>query len=370
MNTLMSADSSGRQMQGPMPLQPKWGTERGTWDRVKEVGKSRVHDVIDPLRSAYDVMDRMLSGEEVSEGELMSTGMTAAGFALGGGVAASGRRAGQHNPNTTSAFVAADRSKADTVEDMLDAGYSNTEAWQDVGAYMGPDGVVRKEIPDQLDKFNRQFMRDNVDESFMLDEVMPASHLKGADLGIKYASDMPDDVYGGFTSFKGKDGGLITLNNNLSTPQKYQTLSHEIQHYLQQRDMLASGASPRQAERALDDLIRLRNKHAEGTTLSGGRSQRDLDIMQELSQMLKEQFGDSDAIDRIYQDTMGEVEARDVPHRLSMMNPETVLPKLGQSADSSLPMVERYNFEGRMRGDQLLETYGGDYPTLMQLIGQ
>lgn len=159
--------------------------------------------------------------------------------------------------------------KAQTMESI---GKGKEEIWKETGWVKGRDGKWRFEIPDNLDKINFAPLKEN--ETCRLGDIYNNPKLYEAypeleDMKIRLSSDLPDSTHGRFNS----DG--ITLNRKTleaAPAQAKETLVHEIQHAIQEKEDFASGGNVgtrnqllKQAKRKIWDM------NQEINAIEGGR---------------------------------------------------------------------------------------------------
>lgn len=151
-------------------------------------------------------------------------------------------------------------------------GADEQEIWRETGWLLGRDNKWRFEIPDNLDKINFIPVKDN--ETCRLGDVYDNSKLYEAypslkEMNVRLSSDLPNSTRGQFNS----DG--ITLNRKpleAAPAQAKETLVHEIQHAIQEKEDFASGGNVgtrnqllKQAKRKIWDM------NQEINAIEGGR---------------------------------------------------------------------------------------------------
>lgn len=159
--------------------------------------------------------------------------------------------------------------KAQTMESI---GKGKEEIWKETGWVKGRDGKWRFEIPDNLDKINFAPLKEN--ETCRLGDIYNNPKLYEAypeleNMKVRLSSDLPDSTHGRFNS----DG--ITLNRKTleeAPAQAKETLVHEIQHAIQEKEDFASGGNVgtrnqllKQAKRKIWDM------NQEINAIEGGR---------------------------------------------------------------------------------------------------
>lgn len=151
-------------------------------------------------------------------------------------------------------------------------GADEQEIWRETGWLLGRDNKWRFEIPDNLDKINFIPVKDN--ETCRLGDVYDNPKLYEAypslkEMNVRLSSDLPNSTRGQFNS----DG--ITLNRKTleaAPAQAKETLVHEIQHAIQEKEDFASGGNVgtrnqllKQAKRKIWDM------NQEINAIEGGR---------------------------------------------------------------------------------------------------
>lgn len=159
--------------------------------------------------------------------------------------------------------------KAQTMESI---GKGKEEIWKETGWVKGRDGKWRFEIPDNLDKINFAPLKEN--ETCRLGDIYNNPKLYEAypeleNMKVRLSSDLPDSTHGRFNS----DG--ITLNRKTleaAPARAKETLVHEIQHAIQEKEDFASGGNVgtrnqllKQAKRKIWDM------NQEINAIEGGR---------------------------------------------------------------------------------------------------
>ena len=151
-------------------------------------------------------------------------------------------------------------------------GADEQEIWRETGWLLGRDNKWRFEIPDNLDKIDFIPVKDN--ETCRLGDVYDNPKLYEAypslkEMNVRLSSDLPNSTRGQFNS----DG--ITLNRKTleaAPAQAKETLVHEIQHAIQEKEDFASGGNVgtrnqllKQAKRKIWDM------NQEINAIEGGR---------------------------------------------------------------------------------------------------
>ena len=196
-------------------------------------------------------------------------------------------------------------------EDAEAQGMSKEKIFDATGWFKGKDGQWRFEIDDSVAKFNQGLFEDATREG-----IKPMSHrlldnpkLREAYLDVSYPVKSLKGEMGGAFYPVGKRIEMGAIGGGKKT------LSHELQHGIQNKEGFARGGSPDDIQRQMDK--QLYSLRAQAGKMSRGEIPYDEAKMQQLIQAQKE----ADALDSItaYKRLAGEVEARNVQSRLGLL---------------------------------------------------
>ncbi len=208
--------------------------------------------------------------------------------------------------------------------------------WDRAGFMRGEEGAWKYEIDDSKSKFNSQWTssarRDILDnETSALTKVLDHPELYKAYPQLKDIRVVHDPHYPSKGAEWSSQAKIIRMGTEAA--QNHGTLMHEVQHAIQDIEDFAKGGSPGKAERhyslkyqtAVDQLI------PEATALTKrldvqGLTDAEWDRAQYLTKVFKKyreyrDAGDTEAL-KYYARLAGEVESRNVEHRLLMTEAE------------------------------------------------
>lgn len=126
--------------------------------------------------------------------------------------------------------------------DMHATGRSRREIWDETGLYLGPDGIWRHEISDEMLRMNQPQVP-NV--AFPADEMMLHDELYDEvpdllDMRIGYRDDMDINTLGGYNP----DENVLWLNPFIGPEMVHRTAGHETQHAVQDLFQMEPGGNP------------------------------------------------------------------------------------------------------------------------------
>lgn len=239
-----------------------------------------------------------------------------------------GERSIENLPDERKQFM---RDSLDTAKAMAAAGKSSEEIRAVTGWFPGKyDGKMRWELPDDRASLKKS---ETITAGYPAKQVLSHDSLfeQYPELGsVKVAFvPMPDGQRGRFDDF---GSGMIEVNSNLSNEGKLSTLLHEIQHWIQGKEVFASGGNPANSIRnaRIEANRRMRviaeeikeNEYAKtDARIRGDEAALNEAIANEV-RLIEEQtkaweIGQQDPFS-LYQSLAGEIEARDVQARQNL----------------------------------------------------
>lgn len=155
-------------------------------------------------------------------------------------------------------------------------GASATDSWRKFGAFRGPEGAIRMEIPDVGSKLKtdtlkitgKEYADEGAITSFRLEDLLSHPMLyrnypQLRDMDVWFTEDLPKNTMGSFNTSGGGASGhdpYVALRPQMGNDSTRSYLLHEIQHWIQEHEDFARGASPEMWRDPTFDIEYSRNR--------------------------------------------------------------------------------------------------------------